>query len=101
MGYFGRTMAAHGEEHNAHSELGNGLVAIGQANERIAGFQEVMAEQANSTWNDNLEQSAAMMKEYQVRMSPWIAVDHIAKSCRPLARSSRTGASRTTPAPPN
>lgn len=64
--YFGRTMAAHGEEYDAESELGNGLVAIGQANERIAGFQEAMTEHANGTWNDNLERSAAMMKEYQV-----------------------------------
>ena len=75
LGYFGRTMAAHGEEHDAQSELGNGLVAIGQANERIAVFQETLAEQANGTWNSNLEQNAGMMKEYQVILSSWTAID--------------------------
>lgn len=66
MSYFGRTMAAHGEEFDAESELGNNFVAIGQANERIAGFQEGFVEQANGTWGENLERSTAMMKEYQV-----------------------------------
>lgn len=66
MSYFGRTMAAHGEEFDADSELGNNLVATGQANERIAGFQEGLVEQMNCTWGENLEGSMAMMKEYQV-----------------------------------
>lgn len=65
MSYFGRTMAAHGEEFDHQSELGNNFVAIGQANERIAGFQEGLVEQVNGTWGDNLERSMGMMKEYQ------------------------------------
>lgn len=72
MAYFGRTMATHGEEFDAHSELGNSLVAIGQANERIAVYQESMTEQANGTWAESLERSSAMMKEYQVCL---VAVD--------------------------
>lgn len=64
---FGRTMAAHGEEYEAESQLGNSLVAVGQANERIASFQDSFLEQANATWGGSLEQRAAMMKEYQVR----------------------------------
>lgn len=66
IAYFGRTMAAHGEEHEAGSELGNSLVAVGQANERIAGLQDALLEQANSSWTENLERSLAMMKEYNV-----------------------------------
>ncbi|KAF4121948.1 Bin/amphiphysin/Rvs domain for vesicular trafficking [Geosmithia morbida] len=62
---FGRTMAAHGEEYEADSQLGNSLVAVGQANERIASIQESFLEQANATWGGSLEQRAAMMKEYQ------------------------------------
>lgn len=66
IGYFGRTMAAHGEEQDAESELGNSLVAVGQANERIAGLQDALLEQANASWSGDLERSTAMMKEYQV-----------------------------------
>ncbi|KAI6781135.1 uncharacterized protein J7T54_002491 [Emericellopsis cladophorae] len=65
MGLFGRTMAAHGEEYGAESELGNSFVAIGQAHERVAGYQEVFHEQVNNTWGESLESSVAMMKEYQ------------------------------------
>ncbi len=66
IGYFGRVMATHGEEHEADSELGNSLVAVGQANERIAGHQDYLLEQANASWAENLERNLAMMKEYQV-----------------------------------
>jgi hypothetical protein len=70
MAYFGRTMAAHGEEQDAESELGNSLVAVGQANERIAGLQDALLEQANASWTENLERSHAMMKEYNVCSMP-------------------------------
>lgn len=69
LAYFGRTMAAHGEEHDAESELGNSLVAVGQANERIAGLQDALLEQANTSWAENLERNHAMMKEYNVCLS--------------------------------
>lgn len=66
MAYFARSMATHGEEFDPDSEFGNSLVAVGQANERIAGLQDNLLEQANATWVDNLDRSLAMMKEYQV-----------------------------------
>lgn len=65
MGNFGHTMVAHGEEFDAESQLGNNLVAIGQANERISGYQEVFLEQMSGTWGASVEQTAAMMKDYQ------------------------------------
>jgi BAR domain len=67
IAYFGRTMAAHGEEQEAGSDLGNALVAVGHANERISGLQDVLLEQANTSWSENLERNLAMMKEYNVR----------------------------------
>lgn len=66
IGLLGRTMAAHGEEYEPDSPFGNNLVAIGQANSRIATLQESYLDQANATWAGSLEQRAAMMKEYQV-----------------------------------
>lgn len=66
IAYFGRIMAAHGEEREAGSELGNSLAAIGQANERIAGLQDALVEQTNASWAENLERNHAMMKEYNV-----------------------------------
>ncbi len=70
IAYFGRTMAAHGEEKEAGSELGNTLVAVGHANERIAVLQDVLLEQANTSWSENLERNLAMMKEYNVKTDP-------------------------------
>ena len=62
----GRSMAVQGENLEADSELGNCLVAMGRANERIAGIQEHFVEDASSTWWEHLERSVAMMKEYSV-----------------------------------
>jgi len=101
VSYFGRTMAAHGEEFDHQSELGNNFVAIGQANERIAGFQEGLVEQVNGTWGDNLERSMGMMKEYQVCAAPRSAPNIVAKRRRPLVRSLKTVVSPTTPVPPS
>ncbi|KAI1437411.1 BAR-domain-containing protein [Xylaria sp. CBS 124048] len=65
VSYLGRTMIAHGEEFEPDSEFGNSLIAMGRANERIAGIQENYVAHATSYWLDGLERSLAMMKEYQ------------------------------------
>ena len=59
-------MAAHGEAFDNDSELGNCLVALGRANERVANFQETYVVNVASTWQDHLEQNTAMMKDYSV-----------------------------------
>lgn len=105
IAYFGRTMAGHGEETEAGSELGNSLVAVGQANERIAGLQDTLIEQANASWAENLERNLAMMKEYNVCHGPRPLESPPVANCtcltRPLARSSRTADLPTTPATPS
>ncbi|GAW18367.1 hypothetical protein ANO14919_078420 [Xylariales sp. No.14919] len=65
VSYLGRTMIAHGEDFEADSEFGNCLIAMGRANERIAGIQESYVAHATSYWLEGLERSLAMMKEYQ------------------------------------
>ncbi|KAI2643732.1 BAR-domain-containing protein [Xylaria nigripes] len=65
VSYLGRTMIAHGEEFDLDSEFGNCLIAVGRANERVAGIQESYVAHATSYWLDGLERSLAMMKEYQ------------------------------------
>lgn len=65
VSYLGRTMIAHGEDFEADSEFGNCLIAMGRANERIAGVQENYVAHATSYWLEGLERSLAMMKEYQ------------------------------------
>lgn len=67
ISYLGRTMTSHGDDFEPSSEYGNCLVAMGRANERIAGIQEHFVEDATATWLESLERSLAMMKEYQVR----------------------------------
>jgi hypothetical protein len=42
------------------------MIAMGRANERIAGIQESYVAHATSYWLEGLERSLAMMKEYQV-----------------------------------
>ncbi|KAI9896805.1 hypothetical protein N3K66_007827 [Trichothecium roseum] len=66
IGAMGRAMAAHGEEFEADSALGNSFVAVGQANERISVLQDSLIEQANATWVDNLDRNLGMMKEFQL-----------------------------------
>lgn len=75
VGYLGRTMTSHGEEFELDSEYGNCLVAMGRANERIAGFQEHYIADATATWLESLERSVTMMKEYQVRFSRCLGQD--------------------------
>ncbi|KAI1822745.1 BAR-domain-containing protein [Xylaria intraflava] len=65
VSYLGRTMITHGEEFDPESEFGNSLIAVGRANERIAGIQENYVAHATSYWLDGIERSLAMMKEYQ------------------------------------
>ncbi|KAI3325286.1 BAR-domain-containing protein [Xylariaceae sp. AK1471] len=65
VSYLGRTMIAHGEDFDSDSEFGNCLIAMGRANERIAGIQESYVAHATSSWLEGLERSLAMMKEYQ------------------------------------
>ncbi|OTB02559.1 hypothetical protein M426DRAFT_61976 [Hypoxylon sp. CI-4A] len=65
VSYLGRTMMAHGEDFESDSEFGNCLIAMGRANERIAGIQETYVAHATSYWLEGLERSLAMMKEYQ------------------------------------
>jgi len=67
VSYLGRTMVSHGEDFQDDSEYGNCLIAMGRANERIAGIQEHFVADATTTWLESLERSVAMMKEYQVR----------------------------------
>ncbi|KAI0196782.1 BAR domain-containing protein [Xylaria flabelliformis] len=65
VSYLGRTMISHGEDFESDSEFGNCLIAMGRANERIAGIQESYVTHATSYWLDGLERSLAMMREYQ------------------------------------
>ncbi|KAI1204596.1 BAR-domain-containing protein [Annulohypoxylon truncatum] len=65
VSYLGRTMIAHGEDFEQDSEFGNCLIAMGRANERVAGIQETYIANATSNWLEGLERSLAMMKEYQ------------------------------------
>ncbi|KAI1076655.1 BAR-domain-containing protein [Whalleya microplaca] len=65
VSYLGRTMISHGEDFEPDSEFGNSLIAMGRANERIAGIQETYITHATSYWLEGLERSLAMMKEYQ------------------------------------
>ncbi|KAI8624733.1 BAR-domain-containing protein [Xylariaceae sp. FL1651] len=65
VSYLGRTMITHGEDFEPDSEFGNCLIAMGRANERIAGIQESYAAHATSYWLEGLERSLVMMKEYQ------------------------------------
>ncbi|KAI1377069.1 BAR-domain-containing protein [Hypoxylon crocopeplum] len=65
VSYLGRTMMSHGEDFEPNSEFGNCLVAMGRANERLAGIQETYVAHATSYWLEGLERSLAMMKEYQ------------------------------------
>lgn len=66
-------MTAHGEDFEAESEFGNCLSSLGQANERIAAYQESYLDAASETWLDHLERTVATMKEYQVRTTRFIA----------------------------
>ncbi|KAI1197593.1 BAR domain-containing protein [Nemania serpens] len=65
VSYLGRTMIAHGEDFESDSEFGNCLIAVGRANERVAGIQESYVAHATSYWLEGLERSLAMMKEFQ------------------------------------
>ncbi|KAI0470791.1 BAR-domain-containing protein [Xylariaceae sp. FL0804] len=65
VSYLGRTMMSHGEDFEPDSEFGTSLIAMGRANERIAGIQETYVAHATSYWLEGLERSLAMMKEYQ------------------------------------
>ncbi|KAH8164577.1 hypothetical protein CIB48_g3687 [Xylaria polymorpha] len=65
VSYLGRTMIAHGEDFDSDSEFGNCLIAMGRANERVAGIQESYVAHATSYWLEGLERSLAMMREYQ------------------------------------
>ncbi|EEY22914.1 BAR domain-containing protein [Verticillium alfalfae VaMs.102] len=65
IGFVGRMMATHGEDFEPDSEFGNGLIAVGRANERIAETQEAYAAEVNQNWLEAIERSLAMMKEYQ------------------------------------
>ncbi|KAI5865213.1 BAR-domain-containing protein [Durotheca rogersii] len=65
ISYLGRTMMSHGEDFEPDSEFGNCLIAMGRANERIAGIQETYVAHSTSYWLEGLERSLAMMKEYQ------------------------------------
>jgi len=67
VSYLGRTMVGHGEDFESDSQFGNCLIAMGRANERVAGIQEHYVADATTTWLESLERSLAMMKEYQAR----------------------------------
>ena len=66
VSYLGRTMASHGEDFEPDSDFGNGLIAMGRANDKIAMIQENFVSDATTLWLESLERSLAMMKEYQV-----------------------------------
>ncbi|KAL8342930.1 hypothetical protein RB598_004337 [Gaeumannomyces tritici] len=63
--YLGRTMVNHGEDFESDSEFGNCLIAMGRANETIAGMQEQFVADATTVWLESLDRSLAMMKDYQ------------------------------------
>ncbi len=66
VSYMGRTMVSHGEDFEPDSDFGNGLIAVGRANERISAVQETFVSDGTTLWLESLERSLAMMKEYQV-----------------------------------
>ncbi len=68
--YLGRVMVSHGEDFESDSEFGTCMIAMGRANERLAGIQEHYAADATAIWLESLERSLAMMKEYQVSDAP-------------------------------
>ena len=59
-------MTTHGEDFEPDSEFGNCLSSLGQANERIAAYQDSYMDATSSLWLDHLERTVATMKEYQV-----------------------------------
>lgn len=61
-------MTVHGEDFEPESEFGNCLSSLGQANERIAAYQESYLETASETWLEHLERTVATMKDYQVSL---------------------------------
>ncbi|KAL2201918.1 BAR-domain-containing protein [Sarocladium strictum] len=65
IGFLGRSMTVHGEDFEPDSEFGNCLSSLGQANERIAAYQESYLDTASETWLEHLERTVASMKEYQ------------------------------------
>lgn len=65
IGYLGHTMSRHGEQFEDGNQFGECLMTIGQANERIARFQDSYASNATGNWLETLERSLAQMKEYQ------------------------------------
>ncbi|KAK0383872.1 hypothetical protein NLU13_7964 [Sarocladium strictum] len=65
IGFLGRAMTVHGEDFEPESEFGNCLSSLGQANERIAAYQESYLETASETWLEHLERTVATMKDYQ------------------------------------
>lgn len=63
--YLGRTMVSHGEDFESDSEFGNCLIAMGRANETVAGIQDQFVADATTIWLESLDRSLAMMKDYQ------------------------------------
>ncbi|KAI5302919.1 hypothetical protein KEM56_000220 [Ascosphaera pollenicola] len=61
----GATMVRQGDEMPRDSEFGGRLARFGNANVRIASFQEQFAAEATSSWQEELDRSLAQMKDYQ------------------------------------
>ncbi|KAK6435692.1 hypothetical protein LTR95_008116 [Oleoguttula sp. CCFEE 5521] len=65
IGYFGNTLASHGDDFEPDSEFGQCLGQLGRANERLARVQETYVANATSSWLESVERSQIQMKEYQ------------------------------------
>lgn len=61
----GASMSRHGEVFEDGNKFGECLIGFGQANERIARFQDTYASNATSSWLEALDRSLAQMKDYQ------------------------------------
>lgn len=101
----GRAMVAHGNDFEPESEFGNSLAAVGRANERISNLHSNYAEDVNANWLHHLDRNVAMMKEYQVRFTPFSCDRQhgrvynplllTVRISRPLARGLKAGVSPT------
>jgi len=61
----GNAMASHGSQFEHESALGQGLLKLGMAHQKIAKAQESFTNVATDTWVESLERSLRQMKEYQ------------------------------------
>lgn len=81
IGHLAHTMVSHGEDFDNESEFGTCLLALGQANERLARAQDSYVASASSSFLEGLERSLAQLKEYQARTRQPPAFSHVYLLC--------------------